>query len=152
MAEVSEEFYQKLRNLRGEFENSRGGKIGNRFLAHVFSTVFPILFLGFLFFWSDFAWPFSAEQWLFLAFALITLATGLFFHRTINSRYLFDDEGVREFAANGKLRHFVPWDQLQKIEYRESRSIKTFTLIAEGEQLRLELYKSLTRALENSRS
>ena len=81
MAEVTDDFLASLRRVRGEFENTRGGKIGNRVLAHVFSTLFPLFFLVYFVFWSRPGWPLTSEQWLFLGIALVTFMMGLFIHR-----------------------------------------------------------------------
>lgn len=147
MAEVTDDFVESLRAVRGEFQNTKGGRIGNRILAHVFSTFFPIVFISYLVFFSGFAWPLSSEGWLFIVFSIMTLVVGVFFHRTINRRFVFDDEGIQEFSGSGQLKQSVSWEELKKIEYRESRGIRTFTMVAENKAMQLEFYKSLSEAI-----
>lgn len=147
MAEVTEDFLIRLRSVRGEFENTQGGKIGNRVLAHIFSTVFPLFFLGYFVFWSEPAWPLASEQWLFLGIALISFLMGLFIHRTINSRFVFDDEGVQEWRGEKMLKAEIAWSDLKRVDFRESRGIKTFTLVSDEGSIQLEYYKSLSEAI-----
>jgi len=147
MAEVTEDFAASLKAVRGEFQNTKGGRIGNRILAHVFSTFFPVVFLVYLFFVSGVAWPLSSEAWLFIVFSLMTFVVGVFFHRTINSRYVFDDEGIQEYRGNGQFKQSIRWDDLQKIEFRESRGIRTFTLVTNQQPMQVEFYKSLNEAI-----
>ena len=144
---MEEDFLLRLKALRGEFENSRIGRIGNQVLAHVFSAIFPICFLGYLFFFTDLNWPLAIEQWLFLVLAFATLVMGLMIQRSINSRYVFDDEGIKEYRANDQLRTSIKWSELQRVEYRECRGIKTFLFITEHSALQLEFYKSISEAL-----
>ena len=136
-----------LKAVRGEFQNTKGGRIGNLVLAHVFSTLFPLVFVGCLVFWSGIAWPLASESWLFIVFAIATLVMGIIMHRIINSRYVFSDDGVQEFRGNGQLKQTVLWADLKKIEYRESRGIRTFTLIGKDGAMQLEFYKSLSEAI-----
>ena len=147
MAEVTEDFVNTLKSVRGEFQNSKGGRIGNRVLAHVFSTVFPVFFFGYLILWGDLQWPPTSEHWLFLVFGTAALFVGMVIHRTINNRYIFDDDGIREYRQNGQLKASIRWNELVRIEYRESRGIKSFSLITESGVMHLELYKSLNDAL-----
>ena len=147
MAEVSDDFMASLKAVRGKFQNTRGGRIGNRVLAHVFSTLFPIVFVGYLIFWSGVSWPLSSESWLFIAFAFVTLVVGIILHRTINSRYLFDENGIQEFRSNGQLKQTILWGDLTKIEYRESREIRSFTLKTSDGSMHLEFYKGLSEAI-----
>ncbi|MCZ6672222.1 MAG: hypothetical protein O7C75_04705 [Verrucomicrobia bacterium] len=152
MAELSEDYVETLKNIRGEFENTKVGRIGNRVLAHVFSTVFPILLLGYLILWSEPQWPLRGEQWLFIVFALATLGTGLALHRSINSRYIFDDDGVREIGGKGKLKESISWEDLARVDYRESRGIKSFTFKGKGTTMHVEFYKSLSEAFAQVKS
>ena len=147
MAEVSDDFVNSLKAVRGEFQNTKAGTIGNRILAHVFSTLFPIAFVGFLLFWSGINWPLSSESWLFIVFAILTFFVGLALHRSINSRYVFDEDGIQEFRGSGKLKVSIRWDELSKVEYRESRGIKSFTLVTDSSSLHLEFYKSLSEEI-----
>ncbi len=147
MAEVTEDFLASLRSVRGEFENTKGGKIGNRVLAHIFSTVFPLFFLVYFVFWSKPSWPLASEQWLFLGIALITLLMGLFIHRSINSRFVFDDEGVQEWRGGRVLKGAIAWTDLKRVEFRESRGIRTFMLVSDEGVMQLEYYKSLSEAI-----
>jgi hypothetical protein len=147
MAEVTEGFVNNLKAVRGEFQNTKVGRIGNRILAHVFSTIFPLLFIGILIFGKRLEWPPNSENWLFIVFTILAFAMGLVFHRSINSRYLFDDDGVREYRGNGKLKETILWNDLVKVEFRESRNIKTFTLKTQSNAIQLEYYKSLGEAL-----
>jgi len=152
MAEVTDDFVNNLKAVRGEFENTRVGRIGNRILAHLFSTLFPIVFVGFLFFLPEVSWPFSSESWLFVVFAILTFFVGMALHRRINSHYLFDEDGVREFRGSGKLNASIRWEELVKVEYRESRGIKSFTLVTESDSMHLELYKSLSEEIARMES
>ncbi len=147
MAEVTDDFLASLRRVRGEFENTRGGKIGNRVLAHVFSTLFPLFFLVYYVFWSRPGWPLTSEQWLFLGIALVTFMMGLFIHRSINSRFVFDDEGVQEWRGNTRLNGAIAWKDLKRVDFRESRGIRTFTLVSDNGSIQLEYYKSLSEAI-----
>jgi hypothetical protein len=147
MAEVSDDFVASLKAVRGEFQNTRAGGIGNRILAHVFSTLFPIVFVGFLIFWSGLEWPLTSENWLFVVFSILTCLVGIMLHRTINSRYVFDEDGVQEFRGSGNLKQTIRWDELAKVEYRESRGIKSFTLITEKSSMHLEYYQSLSEEI-----
>lgn len=147
MAEVTEDFLIRLRSVRGEFENTRGGNIGNRVLAHIFSTVFPLFFLVYFMVWSEPSWPLASEQWLFIGIALISFLMGLFIHRTINSRFVFDDEGVQEWRGETKLKAEIAWSDLKRVDFRESRGIKTFTLVSDERSIQLEYYKSLSEAI-----
>ena len=76
-------------------------------LAHVFSTLFPLVFVSCLVFWSGIAWPLASESWLFIVFAIATMVMGIIMHRIINSRYVFSDDGVQEFRGNGQLKQTV---------------------------------------------
>lgn len=147
MAEVSEDFVDSLKAVRGAFQNTKGGRIGNRILAHVFSTLFPLVFIGYLIFWSGVSWPLSGESWLFIVFAILTCGVGIVLHRTINSRYVFGEEGIEEFRGNGLLKNSIRWQDLTKVEYRESRGIRSFTLETQNNSMHLELYKGLSEAL-----
>ena len=147
MAEVSDDFAASLKAVRGEFENTKGGRIGNRVLAHIFSSVFPAIFVSYLLFVEGVSWPLSSEGWLFIGFSLVTLGVGIILHRSINSRYVFSDEGIQEYRGTGQLKQTIQWTDLKKIEFRESRGIRTFTLIAEGTSMQLEFYKSLSEAI-----
>ena len=147
MAEVTDDFVAHLRAVRGTFENTRGGQIGNRVLAHVFSTFFPIVFISYLIFFSKIQWPLSSEGWLFVLFSMLTFGVGLYFHKTINSRFVFDDDGVQEYLSNGRLKQSIQWSELTKIEYRESRGIRNFTFKTSTESMVVEFYKSLSDAI-----
>ena len=147
MAEVSDDFAESLKAVRGEFENTKGGRIGNRVLAHVFSSVFPAIFICYLLFVQGVSWPLPSEGWLFIGFSILTLSVGIILHRTINSRYVFTDGGIQEFRGTGQLKQTIQWSDLQKIEFRESRGIRTFTLVADGASMQLEFYKSLSEAI-----
>ncbi|MDA9764901.1 hypothetical protein N9C83_06000, partial [Opitutales bacterium] len=103
MAEVTDDFADNLRAVRGEFQNTKGGRIGNRILAHVFSTFFPILLIVCLVLVSELSWPLEKDAWLFIGFAVLTLGVGIILHRAINCRYVFDDEGIQAYRANGQV-------------------------------------------------
>ena len=147
MAEVTDDFVESLKAVRGEFQNTKGGRIGNRVLAHVFSTFFPVVFISYLVFFSKMKWPLPSEGWLIIVFAVMTLVVGLFFHRTINRSYIFDDEGIQELSGKGQLKQTVAWNDLRKIEFRESRGIRTFTMITDDRAMQVEFYKSLSEAI-----
>ena len=150
MAELDEDFLETLKGLRGEFENTRGGRIGNRVLAHIFSTLFPIFFLLYLILWTDMQWPLQSEQWLILSFAVATLVMGFFIHRSINSRFVFDDEGIKEYRQNGGLKGAIRWTELVRVEFRESRGIKSFLFKTKDSILQLEFYKSISDAMASA--
>ncbi|MDA0349656.1 MAG: hypothetical protein O3C43_20870 [Verrucomicrobia bacterium] len=147
MAQVTEDFLRSLRSVRGEFENTKGGKIGNRILAHIFSTLFPVFFLGFFVFWAELGCPLSGDQWLLLVGALASFVVGILVHRTINSRYVFNEEGVEEWRGSGTLKQAIAWSDLNHVDYRESRGIKSFTLKSNKASMHLEFYKGLSEAL-----
>jgi hypothetical protein len=152
MAQVTEDFLQNLRSVRGEFENTTGGKLGNRILAHVFSTLFPVFFLTFLVFWTEPDWPLSSDQWLMVGGSLATLVAGIFIHRTINSRYVFNEEGVQEWSGRGTLRQSIAWSDLLRVDYRESRGIKHLILKSATGIIQVEFYKSLSESLAEVRT
>lgn len=147
MAEVSDDFLASLKTVRGEFQNTKGGRIGNRVLAHVFSTLFPIVFVTYLVFVTGLSWPLPNEAWLFIGFAIVTLVVGVILHGIINSSYVFDDEGVQEIRGNGQLKQRVRWADLTKVEFRESRGIRTFTLKTADTSMQVEFYRSLVEAI-----
>ena len=147
MAQVTEDFLQSFCRVRGEFENTKGGKIGNRVLAHIFSTLFPVFFVGFFIFWAEPDWPLSSEGWLLLVGALATFIVGIFIHRAINSRYIFNEEGVEEWSESGTLKLAIAWSDLLHVDYSESRGIKSFTLKSNSASMHLEFYKGLSEAL-----
>ena len=107
MAELSDDYVKVLTRVRGEFENTKGGKIGNRILAHVFSSLFPVILLSYFIFWSNPQWPLRGEQSLFVVMAGLTFGMGLALHRSINSKYVFNEEGVEEYRATGKLKQLI---------------------------------------------
>ena len=147
MAQVTDDFLRTLRSVRGEFENTKGGKIGNRILAHIFLTLFPVFFFGFFIFWAKPGWPFSNDKWLLLAGAIASIVVGVFIHRAINSRYVFNEEGVEEWRGSGTLKRSIAWSDLNHVDYRESRGIKSFTLKSNKASMHLEFYKGLSEAL-----
>jgi hypothetical protein len=147
MAEVTDDFADNLRAVRGEFQNTKGGRIGNRILAHVFSTFFPILLIVCLVLVSELSWPLEKDAWLFIGFAVLTLGVGIILHRAINCRYVFDDEGIQAYRANGQVKEAIRWADLTKINYFESRGIRSFVLITNDGPMQLEFYKSLSEAI-----
>ena len=147
MAELTDDFVASFKAIRGEFENTKGGRIGNRVLAHVFSTLFPILLIVCLFLVSGISWPMESEAWLFICFACLTLIVGIILHRAINCRYVFDEQGIKAYRGNGQLKQAIRWDELTKINYFESRGIRSFILITSEGSMQLEYYKSLSEAI-----
>ncbi len=149
MAEVTDDFADSLRAVRGEFQNTKGGRIGNRVLAHVFSTFFPILLMVCLVLVSELSWPLKSDAWLFIGFAILTLGVGIILQRAINCRYVFDDEGISAYRSNGQLKESIRWTELTKINYFESRGIRSFVLITNDSSMQLEFYKSLSEAISD---
>ena len=147
MAEISDDFLQGLKAVRGEFENSKLGKIGNRILAHVFSTFFPVALFGYLFFFDDPSWPPTRDQWPIVLFGTLTLGVGVLLHRIINSRYVFDNEGVSEFASNGRLKMRLFWADIERVDFLEIRGGKSLLFRSKTDTLRIEYYKSLAEAV-----
>ena len=147
MAELDPGFLESLKNLRGEFQNSKGGRIGNRVLAHIFSTLFPGFFLLFFLFGAELHWPLAKDQWLYLSFAFVSLMVGVFIHRSINSHFIFDDEGIKELRPDGRLKQQVRWKEISQVDFRESRGIKTFLIKSNDSVMQVEYYKSISDAI-----